>query len=347
MRFSPNEIMKMTKPGELFSDDIKIIKNEYLKLAKVWHPDYHDNSKEHNEIMTKINFLYMQCINSLSSGIWERPGLIRLFGKDGRTYEVKYQVAYSFELGTMYISRTVILYLINNEYMELIQNAEEVIGNFTFANDEMRLEVSKYLPKIICKFETIGNQFGVVIEKSPELFLLRDVLNFYNGEVPPCHTAWILSSLYNIICYIDYLGLSHNSISLDTFFISPKLHFGALLGGWWYTVHQNMRMLGVPEKTYAIMPPQVKAKGSGSILTDLESARLIGRELLGDENGTKLVDNRNIPSPLIYWLRGTASDSAIKDYSNWIKALEESFGKRRFVEMKLTEDTLYLKIKCK
>jgi hypothetical protein len=337
MNPSAEEILNMKEPGELFSDNIKAIKDEYSNLAKVWHPDFNGDSKISNDVMIKINLLYKECTNMLQLGKWIKPGLIRLFGKDKIKYQIKYKTSYVFELGTMYISDTVLFYLIDEEHKKFVENYHTSINNLTFANDKMKAEMQKYLPKIVSEFETIGNQLGIVIEKSPDLFLLRDVLKFYAGKIPAEHAAWILSSLYNMACYIDYAGLSHNAITLENYFISAKEHSGALLGGWWYAVSQNTKMIGVPEKVYLIMPPNVKDKKLGNITTDLESIRLLGRELLGDRNGTKLMEMKAAPIAMIDWVRGAASDSALKDYRKWDDILDLSFGKRCFVNMDLSK----------
>lgn len=341
MRPTACEILNMTSPFQLFSFDLETTKKEYLGLAKTWHPDLHNASKEANTVMTKINELYIQCINSAKHGKWEKPGLIRLRGKDGKTYEIKYRFIHHFELGTLYISSTVLLYLINAEHKDLFDNGRKMINSLSFADGRMKSEMQRCLPKIIAEFETLDNQSALVLEKVPDLLSLRDVLSYYGGKLPPRHAAWILSCLYNIACYLDYASSSHNSITLDTFFISPSQHTGALLGGWWYSVPQQSRMLGVPEKIYSIMPPDIKDKKLGNILTDLEGIRLIGRELLGSAVGTKLTDDVDIPTPFVHWVRGTSCCSAFKEYSNWSNVLLESFGPREFIAMDLTEDRLY------
>jgi hypothetical protein len=344
MIFSAREILKMTKAGELFSGRLEEIKKEYANLANIWHPDHNKNSTEANEVMTHINMLYLQGINCIKAGKWEKPAEIKFLGKDGKVYEIKYLRCRSFELGKAYIGNSVVLYLIDDEHTSLFKNAEKVIDDFSYENDSMKREMSKYLPKVITQFEVINNQRAVVIEKHPDLVSLQDVLTYYEGAIPPRHAAWIINSLYNICCYLDYTALSHNSISLDTVFISPKNHNASLLGGWWYSVNQGKRMLGVPEKIYSIIPPHIKDKKAGSILTDLESVRLIGREILGDRNGTKL-SAMGVPTPMSEYLRGAASSMALEDYSKWLEVLASSFGPRRFIQMDLDAEKLYKKVK--
>jgi hypothetical protein len=247
----------------------------------------------------------------------------------------------------MYIGNSVILYLIDGINKGLVGNAQNVIRSFKYADERMKEEFSKYLPEILAVFEAYDNKFGVVVRKTKDLFMLKDILDYYDGKIPPRHVAWIMSSLYNLVCYLDYSKLSHNSITLDTYFVSPRFHSGALLGGWWYSVPQECRMIGVPEEIYSIMPPHVTYKKTGSILTDLESIRLIGRELLGDRNGTKLTETGGAPMQMIDWLRGAAAGNALMDYSKWDEILDESFGERRFIEMKIDDDDLYSKVNKK
>ena len=347
MSYTTSEILKMKEPGELFSDNIKTIKDEYVELAKIYHPDRNKNSQQANEVMAKISEFYTKCLEMINSGIYIKPDLIKLKSKDGKLYEVKYRISHSFELGTIYVGNTVVLYLIDNEYKNLFENLSGIEKRFTFADEKMKVEFERYLPNVIGKFETLDSKFGVVVKKTPDMVTLADVLNYYDGQMPVRHVAWIISSLMNLVCYINYTGVSHNSISLDTYFISPKLHSGSLLGGWWYSVPLGDKMLGVTEKTYSIMPPQVKSKKVGDILTDLESIRLIGRELLGDRNGTRLLESNDVPSTMAKWLRSVASDKPLKEYSKWSEVLYQSFGRRKFVKMKFNEEELYLKIKTK
>jgi len=340
---SADEILSLTEPGELFTNDQDTIKAEYNELAKRWHPDHNGNSRESNLVMAHINMLYQKGLEMLRSGFWTGPGFIRLPGKNGSRYELGFRASHDFELGTMYIGDKIVAYLIYDTHRDLFDNARKVINGFRYASDTMRQEVSRYLPRIVSTFETKDGRLGMVIEKTPDLILLRDVLGYYKGRLPDRHVAWIQSTLHNLACYLDYAKLSHNAISLDTYFISPKFHSGALLGGWWYAVSQGNKLLGVPATTFAVMPPAVKNKKVGSILTDLEMIRLVGRELLGDRTGTRLLDMNAAPRPMIDWLRGAPSTSAVEDYSRWKQVLTASFGPPKFVEMALTADMIYPK----
>ena len=339
MDFTIEQILKMKECGQLFSGNPDTLKSEYQTLAKKWHPDIHGKEKDFDKVMARINVLHQQAGEVLKSGNWATPNLIQLKCVDGKVRKIKYKISYDFELGKTYIGDSIVLYLIPKDHQEFFDNAKERINSFQYANDKMKTEASRYLPKILSIFETEDNQLGMVIEKTSDLILLKDVLDFYKGKIPDKHVAWILSTLYNLTCYLDYSGLSHNALSIDNYFISPKFHSGALLGGWWYSVPQESKLKGLPSYTYSIMPVKIKDKKIGSTITDLELIKSIGRELLGDRGGNKLLDVA--PTDMVNWLRISTSNKALDNYSKWQEVLTQSFGKRKFVEMNLTSDMLY------
>jgi hypothetical protein len=116
----------------------------------------------------------------------------------------------------------VICYIVKPDYKDLFgQYMETVKYGFKYENDDMKREIEKYLPAVLDNFETDKGDHVVVLSKTPDVFLLKDVLDFYKGEIPPKHVAWITSSLCNLACYLRYTGLTHNGISEMTCFVSP------------------------------------------------------------------------------------------------------------------------------
>jgi hypothetical protein len=342
MTMTAQDILMCTEPGEIFSEDAARIKEEYTRLAKLWHPDYNGNSAESNEVMIKINALYERAMELILAGKWRKPGFLRLRCRDGKVRELKYRKEAAFELGTMYICDTVVVYIVQSRFKDLYINAEQRIKSLRYADANMRAEMAKSLPVIISQFETLDVQLGMVVKKDPDMLLLDDVLSYYNGRMPDRHAAWILGTLYNLACYLEYTGITINAITTGTYFISPKGHCGTLLGGWWYAVPEGAGMLAVPKKIYDILPPDVMNTKRGSIQTDLEAIRLIGRELLGDRTGMRLGDY-GVPGPLAAWLRGACTGSAFEEYAGWGRVLDESYGERKFVAMDLDADKVYSK----
>jgi hypothetical protein len=328
-------ILNLKDPRKLFYGDGHERKRQYINLVKYWHPD-HNKSKESNEVMTKINALYSKAEGSSNPS----ANLISFTCLEGKTHNIRYVTAHTFELGEMYVGNTIVAFAVGVEHRDLFENAKMNIRGFKYANDKMREEFSKYLPTILDTFES-GDKLVLVLRKTPDLLLLRDVLNYYSGKIDPRHVAWIQSTLHNLSCYFEFAGITHNAISADTYFISPEFHGGALLGGWWYAVPKDSKLLGVPAATYSVMPPKIKGTKVGSTATDLELIKAVGRELLGDRNGTRLNDNKEVPESLVMWLRSATSDTAVNTYVKWGKVLDASFGPRKFIPLEITADILY------
>jgi hypothetical protein len=334
------DILQIQEPGGLFSGRVTTLRQEYMELARRWHPD-RCGILESDKVMAHINELYRQGKVLLAKGRWIANNYARFTEINGSSIEVGFRKIHDFELGKMYIGDRQVLFLIKAKHRDLWVNARKIPTMFAYANCNMKAEVEQYLPKVTASFETIDDHLGLVIAKAPDMLLLRDVLRYYHGTMPHYHVAWILSTLYNLIAYLDYARLSHNALSPDTYFIRPQAHAGALLGGWWYAVSQGARMRGVPANSFAILPPQVKAEKRGSILTDLEAIRAIGRELLGDRNGTRLMDLEGVPQPLLNWLRGAPDSDAVTDYARWQEVILVSYGMRRYRELSLTAGDVY------
>lgn len=337
------QILNAKEPGDLFTGDEAIMKSEYWSLAKEWHPDHHNNSTESNKVTVHLNLLYKRGLEMLKKGDWKRENFIKFIAKDGKMHEINYYAVHDFEFGKTFLCNTVVIYIIPLLYKHLFNNAVRVINGFQYAHDEMRKEFSRYVPTDITTFETNDEELGIVVHKSSDLLLLRDVLNHYNGQMPDRHVAWIISRLLNIVCYIEYNGITHNGISLDTFFISPPLHGGALLGGWWYSVPTGSKMIGTSQDILALMSPESQRNKISSIYTDLECVRSIGRELLGDKNGTRLLTMKAAPDPFIQWLRGTSLGNPKGTYKRWNEVLTESYGPRQFVALDITKEIIYNK----
>lgn len=339
--FSIDEILKMKYPYELFTGDRETAKKEHINLVKTFHPDLGENSKEYKEVFIRINELYLEAVKLLDEGIWIEDGMIKMTSCDGEKYSMKYNEEYSFELGKCYLGNRSVLYLIYKEHSDFVDNALNRIKKLKYANDSMKQEFEKYFPKILRTFVTSNEKIGMLIEKMEDAYCLKDILNYYNGKVSPRHVAWILGSMYNVACYLYYNDLSHNGITIENCYISPSNHSVFLLGGWWYTVSSDEKMIGVSNQIYNIMSMDMKTSKKGTYLLDLESIRLVGRTLLGDENGISLINDPDIPKPLVDWVRGVPADNPMEEYKLWENVIKESYGERKFIEMNIDKNKLY------
>ena len=100
-------------------------------------------------------------------------------------------------------------------------------------------------------------------------------------------------------------------------------------------------MRGMSIETYKLLPPIMQENHLGNIVTDLESVRYLGRILLGENNGTKIRYDKNLPTKLIDWFLSGSSDTAFEEFERWNIVLTNSYGKRQFIEMKLSSNDIY------
>jgi len=334
-------ILKLSSPFSLFSKDLSLINKEYRDLVKEWHPD-HNKDLIANDVFSKIGSLYNQAKEMLSKGTWVTPNEVKVIDKNGKSeYVIRYKKKHNFELGDMYISDTILAYKIDDKFAKFYNNFIDNVKCFHFANKKMEKEMSKYLPLIIKSFKSSDGYLWLIISKTKDLLLLDDVIDHY-GKIDPKHVAWIISSLYNTLCYFKYLGIVHSGLSTKTCFISPEHHSVAILGGWWYSVPEESKMIGISSNNFKYIPNKCKDSKESSCKIDLELLRLLGRQSLGDTTGVSLRSLKNRPKPMINWLIYPNKGSAIDEYKEWYNSiLTNSFGPHKFIKMNLTSDMLY------
>lgn len=330
----------LSEPERLFTGAKDQAKAEYRELIKQWHPD-RTASAEAMDVAAHINRLYDTALIKIEAGSWHAPGHLLLKGTDGKTRRIRYRKKHAFELGEMFYGDTAIIWLVRIEYADLFENARRMIDGLHYRDQAMKAEIARYMPQVRTVFETIDG-FAMVLNKTPDTFLLRDILDALNGKIDAKHVAWMQSSIHNIACYLDYAGLTHNAISPDTMFVSPKYHSCSLLGGWWYSAKAGSRLNALPPPAHAIAPPDVlKAKRADPKL-DLTLIRAMGRELLGDRSGMTLIESKAAPRPMIDFLRQPTTGLAQRDYALWRDpTLTKSFGARRFVELAISPSDIF------
>ncbi len=315
------------------------LRDEYRALAKRWHPDIAGIPSD--AVFAHVTALYERAEQKLAAGSWDGPGRLELVATDGIRYRFRYRSLRPFELGQMLIADSVIAYLVDPSQRDLFDRAAAMIAGFRFADATMRVEMSPCLPEIAACFETgDGRHLVLVVRKNADLLPLGDALAHFGGKLPPRHVAWILSSLFNLACWLDWTGLSHNAIAADTVFLSPRRHHCALLGGWWYAARTGSKLAALPDWSAAALPPSVLGAGRADPRIDGTLLRLLARELLGSAIGSRLAADPAIPAPLAAWLRLAAEGDAVADYAAWRAVLQASFGPRRFVPLRLTVDDL-------
>lgn len=335
------QILKIpkTKPEKLFTYDDYV--NEVKVLRKKWHPDVCDH-KDADKIAAHINILFDEAKKKIADNTWSTNAVF-VFAANGTVYQMKYKKHHPFELGDMYIGNTKVIYVIKDDYKRLYDNALTNIAGFKYASDKMKKEFQKFLPHDVLKY-TSDCGLVLVINKTKDLILLQDVLDhFEDHKMDKKHAMWVTSSLYNISAFLEFNGIAHNAISPMSVFISPEFHSVALLGGWWYARKHGAKLLGIPGNLMNLFPKKIIE----SKLADTKCDRLLIKgtaiQCLGDETmtGSKLLSSKELPKPLVHWLRQASNKSAVDEYKEWVSILTEQLGPRKFIEYKLTVDDIY------
>jgi hypothetical protein len=312
---------------------------EYRQLAKIWHADVNPD-KQAMSVIAHLNVLKDEAAKKVKAGKWERPGELNLKFASGGGAVFRYKRRIIFELGEFFYSPKKLGYLITPGFKDLMENGRSKLGGLVFRDGKMSGEMGKLLPANRHFSETEDGSEFLIMDKTPEVFLLDDVRLAMGGKIEPKHVAWIINGAYNLACYLRHIGMVHNGISASTLFISPQYHSVMLFGGWWYASTVGDRMKALPEFSRRVAPPDVMAKKAADFRTDLMCIKAIGRQLLGDVTGMTLL-SAGVPDQIVSFLRLPSSGDAIKDYAGWGKALEASFDPRRFTEMHIKENDIY------
>lgn len=312
---------------------------QYRALQKQWHPDINHNPLA-AKVFAHIGVLYERAVEKLALKIWAPPGVLSLTGSDGKVRKINYRGRKTFELGEMFIGNTIVTYVIARTHENLVLAGLRCIGTIRYPNEDFRHNLEPYFPKVEHYFET--KDFIVVcIRKRKDEILLSDLIKHLGGKIDPKHTAWILSSLFNLCSFLQVTQMCVNAITPDTVFVSTPKHSVSILGGWWYAAEFDKPITSLPPDTYKLAPRKLLATKKATPFLDLESVRNIGRICLGDATGNSFRMSKDLPAPMTSFLQLPSSFSAYEDYKAWVKVLEDSFGPRRFHKLEVTGDDIY------
>lgn len=303
----------------LFPGDLTEARKAHRRLAVKWHPD---RAGGQGDVMSHINVLFEKASERL---IGPTVSALRLECPKV-SYTLQYRTKHQFELGSIYVARGFVAYVVDEKFADLAMNAGRRVWGLKYRDSAMRSEHERYMPSIHQLLELKDGRVAVVFRKKPEHLMLSEVVQEI-GPLDSKHVAWILSSLYNINCYLKWAGICHNDIGPRSFFIDAKAHNGALIGGWWYAARETTKPIAVPARTRRAGSNYTSKAIDGSLI------RMTGIELLGP-------NFKDAPKAMQQWLRGLGMSNSYEEYEGWSECLTKSFGARRYAELKLP-DHLY------
>jgi len=323
---------------KLFPGDEKAVKAAFKSLAKAWHPDTNGDPRS-AKVFQHLILLRDAALNRNGGGRSAELLKYVIRKSDGTSLLMKCHRIHKGDFGNIIVGRHSVAYEYPADWNDLAAAEEQHVRNFEFADKEMRKEFSRFLAAFDRKFETVGGTV-LVYRRPTDTVLLADLMA-HCGRISPVHAAWIVSSMINLACYVQWAGFVHGAISPENLLVCPEKHSLVLVGGWGYATEIGKRPKALPRRTVELLP-RLAAKGQTiSTSADLELIKLTAQEILGAPGGGGMRLQKGVPMPLADWLAQPAGDDAIEEYERWNEVLKDSFGPRRFVNMGVKPADIY------
>jgi hypothetical protein len=338
--FSANEILALGvwEAEKVLPGDENEVRKAYRSLAKKWHPDLSRDPLA-SKVLAHLTLLRDALIK-------RRPATApvmseRLYmGADGVGIRFKYLRLRAGEVGDILIGRKSIAYEMPADFADVAENEKAMIAGIRFADDGMKAQMQHFLPKLE-KTVVAGDKVVSILTRPADCVLLSDLVDHFGGRIPAEHVAWLISSLANMCCYLDWLKVSHGAISPTTVLVCPERHSVILLGGWGFATRYGAAPLAVPERTLSKAPTLAVEGSVGEGKTDLLLVRATAQDALGSSGGGGLMTDKGVPESVARWLLLPPKGGASADYESWGRCLTEAWGKRRFIKMDADPRKIY------
>ena len=336
----------LTKPERVFTQ--LDLEKQWRRLRKKWHPD---TTKEHetktgvkpDHVFHHLQQLFKEAEKRVNAGGWVGAAVVTFNTKAGKTYRFSYRTMHEVDIGKMYVASGLVMFVVDKKNEDLFDNGIKMIKGIDYP-PSLKKEFSRYFPTIKFADKTTDIGLVAIFEKSAESVLLQDWIDYEpDKHIEPKQVAWITSSLYNIATFLDHTGLCHNSIIPTAVFVDPVNHASYLLGGWWYATKAETKLKAVPGALLKTLPDSIFDTKIAKTIYDRKAVRGVAVACLGDPSmlGMSLMTRKDIPKPMVAWVRGPSGTDAIKEFTGWYETLEKCFGERKFIKANVTVDDIY------
>lgn len=325
----------------LFPGPKSSIKKRFRELAQAWHPDVNRHPKA-LQVFAHISRLHdIATGRSAPTKAAVRPTLTKTWKlAAGGEIAVKPLAVQRGPLGDVIVTTETVAYETVTGFEDVSDAEAKVVASFKFASDAMKKANEHFLPSLRRRIDAVGMKINVFRRPADTVFL-TDLARHMGGRIPPKHVAWIVSSLENMACYLNWLGVSHGAISPENVLVSPAMHSIILVGGWGYATPFGQRPVALPERTLSLVPRMAVRGETVDPKVDLALIRATAQELLGTSGGGGLALMKDVPDALRMWLSLPPQEDAFEDYASWEKCLVESFGPRKFVKLEVNPADVY------
>jgi hypothetical protein len=325
----------------LFPGPKSSIKKRFRELAQAWHPDVNRHPKA-LQVFAHISRLHDIATGRSSPQKRAFPSALAKTWKltDGGEIVVKPLVVHHGPLGDVIVTTETVAYETVTGFEDISDAESGAVESFKFASDAMKKANHHFLPILKRRIDAVGLKINV-FRRPSDTVLLTDLVSHMGGRIPPVHVAWIISSLENMACYLNWLGVSHGAISAENILVSPAMHSIILVGGWGYATPFGQRPVALPERTLSLVP-RIAVRGEVvDPKVDLALIRATAQELLGTSGGGGLTLMKDVPDALRMWLSLPPRENALEDYASWERCLVEAFGPRKFVKLEVNPADVY------
>jgi len=345
MPFDAKEILS-TSPkhaSRLFGTGREAVRKTFKDLAAAWHPD-HSTDPKATEVFAHLVSLRDAALLGASPAASAGPA--RDFVRaDGSPFAMRMLRSHDLDTGELLIGPHSFAWRFDPAARDVAESEERALGAFRFADPKMEREMRRFLPVLKRRIDLADGGALLVQARADDDVLLADLIQAMapdaNGiRLPAVHAAWIGSGLFHIACWLGWAGLVHGAIGPETVVVSPSTHEVRLLGGFGFSRAVGTRPEVLPGRSLDLLP---RLAVSGSTLKpadDGELIRLTLREALGDPAGGRLLRGA-VPEPLARFLTLPPNDTPFADYAAWTKALEASWGRRRFAHLDQSAAAIY------
>lgn len=329
-----------TRPDRFF--DHGEFKDQHNKLRILWHPDKNTNPRA-SDVFAHISNLYKTACDHDANKKWEANAVLE-FVANNKSYKFHYLKMHTTDTGKMYIGHKKIAILYDGANQDLFTSGHRQIDSIKFPSTKFKDEFDRFLPT--SKYRKFNTDIGsiMLIDKTPDVINLKDLLAFMpDNKLHPKHVAWIVSSLMNVLSFLEHSNKCHNAITPESVFVSLEYHSICLLGGWGFSTSSGGKISAVPSSLLKVLPSELFVDKKAKPMYDQYGLKALAIECLGDPSlvGSKLLMDKDIPKPMINWLRQPPAGAAKTEYGEWMKVLHDSFGKREFFKFTTDLTKLY------
>lgn len=253
--------------------------------------------------------------------LWQNADEQNFECTDGNSISIRYMYRFRINDTEVFVARRNIIFHFLKNWASEADKFRCNVSRLDYPSADTR-NLASFFPAVSGGFELTDKTGILVISKNEDEYPLC-----LFGKLSGRHTAWVISRLENLCCVLEYNGLVHPEIDIDTVYINPYTHQASLYGGFSHVVKNNS--LAPDEKT---------------ILTtkqNLIGLRDTAANLLGFERSGLVKPDKDIPPALANFINSRPSNDAYDDFEAWDKALIKAFGERRFIKMDTDDEQIY------